>query len=158
MLVTEFDESATCEVRIEDEIEVLLAKHGMSQTSTYFPSREVGRQAVRYPGTVCPDRAFALAVRALLNDDGREALENVGAFAGASNCDARCYFDRQSSLFGIVADESAPLTDRLLPDSPSADNVRDHWTFFLSVPDLSEHGYWALVARDGSGVKVVSEN
>ena len=95
---------------------------------------------------------------ALLTSDEPEALSRVGAELGPAECDAHCFLDRRSSLLGLVTDSASMLAHRLLPDAPTGERVEDYWVFFLSVPDLSEHGYWALVARDGSGVEVVAQN
>ncbi|MCP4449102.1 MAG: hypothetical protein GY811_27780 [Myxococcales bacterium] len=130
----------------------------MPKTSTYFPPGEVSGQLDRYPSAVCPKRALSIAVGAILGSRDPEALARIGAEASPLACDAHCYFNRSSSLLGIVADENSRPENRLLPSSPGDESVRDHWMFFLSVPDLSEHGYWALVARDGSGVYVKSQN
>jgi hypothetical protein len=154
--------SATTEPRcdgiLSEQLEQAVVEQGGTKTFTYFPRGEVEGQFARYPGSLCPRAAVGIAVGALLRDRGPEALAMVGRDRGVLDCDARCLFNRSSSLFGIVADQESKLENRLLPNAPALSSLRTHWVFFLSVADLSEHGYWALVARDGSGVEIRSEN
>lgn len=145
----------SCEVKLG---ETALSRAGLSHTSIFLPDTEVQRQLARYGGPLCPDRALGLAVRAILEDDSDEALAQVGAEVGNHACSAHCYLDRRSSLLGLVAGMGARREDHLLPPFPGEAPAERYWTFFVSVPDLSEHGYWARVARDGSSVDVVSRN
>lgn len=148
----------SCSWEFEDRVSSVLENLGVASASTFFPRGEARRQSRRYPGSVCPDIAVKLAVGAILADRAPEALGTVGAEIGGGECDAECYFNRRSSLFGIVADGGSPIANQLLPATPDGDSLRDSWVFFLSVPDLSEHGYWALVARNGSSIRVRSKN
>jgi hypothetical protein len=151
-------EELWCPAPFEDMATLVLERDGLSATSTFFPQGEVADQRRRYPGRMCPAPALALAIRALLASSEPESLFDVSQSVGVEDCGARCYFNRETSLFGIVADDGSPLQSRLLPLPPVATSVSEHWIFFLSVPDLGEHGYWALVARDGSGVATVASN
>lgn len=130
----------------------------METTATFFPRGEARAQELRYPGLVCPDTALTLAVDAILLSNAPESLSDVRDTLGLSSCSAHCYFNRQTSLFGLVADEHSAIRSRFLPGPPNGAALSDYWVFFLSVPDLDEHGYWALVARDGSGVETLAQN
>lgn len=147
-----------CDGTISQHLEQAVVELGGAKTFTYFPASEVEEQFARYPGSLCPRAAVGIAVGALLRDRGPEALATVGWERGVLDCDAHCLFGRSSSLFGIVADQESKLENRRLPKAPALSSLKTHWVFFLSVADLSEHGYWALVARDGSGVEIRSEN
>lgn len=140
------------------QLERTLRKQGAPKTYTYFPNDEFEHQLARYPNSICPEAALRQAILALLLDDAKEALGTVARESGKFDCGALCAFNSTSSLFGIVADRYSYIQNQLLPSAPSLESLEAHWVFFLSVPDLSEHGYWALVARDGSGVEVVSRN
>lgn len=150
--------SPSCSGESEDSVVEVLAKLGVSGTSTFFPRGELQDQYLRTPGALCPNAAIKLAVDAILTDRGPESLAIVAAELAPGECNAECYFRRRSSLFGIVADGASPIANQLLPAAPDGASLRDSWVFFLSVTDLSEHGYWALVARDGSSVRVRSVN
>ncbi len=156
-LVGESARPDTCDLTSEATATILLDL-GLSKTYTYFPDGELRAQHLRYPGVLCPERALGLAVTALLTDDTSEALVSVAGELGATSCDASCLFNSESSIFGIVADAASSRSNRVLPLPRNEERLGQHWVFFLSVTDLSEHGYWALVARDGSYVRVVSEN
>ncbi len=146
----------SCSGENEDSVVEVLAELGVSGTSTFFPRGELQDQYLRNPGTLCPNAAMKLAVEAILTDRGPESLANVVVELAPGECNAECYFRRRSSLFGIVADVASPIANQLLPAAPDGASLHDSWVFFLSVTDLSEHGYWALVARDGSSVRVRS--
>lgn len=152
------DVTLRCSGEFEDSVSGVLEDLGVASASTFFPKGEARRQSRRYPGALCPDVAMKLAVDAILTDRAPEALGSVGAEVGSGKCSAECYFNRRSSLFGMVADGGSPIANQVLPAAPDGDSLRDSWVFFLSVPDLSEHGYWALVARDGSSIRVRSQN
>ncbi len=147
-----------CQADFEERALTFLERGGMAASSTYFPAGEAQEQELRYPGTICAERAMILAVDALLTSRQAESLRDLSTSVGMPECPARCYFNRKSSLFGMVADRHSRLSSRLLPLPPSGASVSAHWVFFLSVPDLGEHGYWALVSRDGSGVVTIAEN
>ena len=115
-------------------------------------------QRERYPGRVCPEEALALAVGALLDSTDPESLHEVSETIGMARCGARCYFNRQSSMLGLVADSKSVLSSQLLPQPPISESVEHNWVFFLSVPDLGEHGYWAIVSRDRARVVTVGRN
>ncbi len=156
-LVGDTARTDACDITSEATAAILLDL-GLSKTYTYFPDGELRGQHLRYPGVLCPERALGLAVTALLTDDTSEALVSVAGELGPASCDASCLFNRESSIFGIVADAASNRSNRVLPLPPNEEHLGQHWVFFLSITDLSEHGYWALVARDGSSVRVVSEN
>lgn len=147
-----------CPPFFEERAAGLLQDGGMDATATFFPTGEAQDQELRYPGAICPERAMVMAVDALLASTKAESLSDVSASVGLPECSARCYFNRKTSLFGLVADNRSSLRSRLLPLPPTRTTVDEHWVFFLSVPDLDQHGYWALVARDGSGVETLAEN
>jgi hypothetical protein len=147
-----------CGGPFDGQAEQVLRTHGASKTFAYFPEGEIEHQFARYPSALCPRAALGSAIEALLEDDAEEALASVARERGMPGCGSLCSLNRSSSLIGIVADSDSRLENRLLPAAPNLDSLQSHWVFFVSVPDLSEHGYWALVARDGSGVEVVSTN
>jgi hypothetical protein len=150
--------AAWCPPQFEDMAALILERRGIANTSTFFPQAEVDDQLRRYPGQVCPAQALALAIEALLASRQQESLFSLSESEGVGDCGAHCYLGRASSLLGIVADGESRLRSRFLPLPPLASSVSEHWIFFLSVPDLGEHGYWALVSRDGSGVVTVARN
>ena len=133
-------------------------KRGGAATATFFPAGEAHDQSLRYPGLVCPELALELALRALIRSSESESLTEVVQALGQEDCSAQCYFNRQSSLFGLVADRSSALRSRFLPLPPSRASVAEHWIFYLSVPDLDEHGYWALVPRQGGRIETYAQN
>ncbi len=147
-----------CAGPFEKNLQAILRLQGASKTYSYLPNSEVLDQLSRYPDSICPRVAMARAIVALVNHDAVESLGAVGRERGDPACGPLCLIGRRSSLFGIVADRNSPLRNQLLPIAPNLQSVEAHWVFFLSVSELSEHGYWALVARDGSGVEVVSTN
>lgn len=149
---------ASCPPRFETIAQSVLESVGVSATSTFFPAGEAEEQQIRYPGKVCPARALAMAVHALLTSLEPESLIEVSETIGLKDCPAHCYFNRPSSLFGLVADPGSKLTSQSLPLPPAASGVSEHWIFFLSVPDLGEHGYWALISRDGSSIETLAQN
>lgn len=147
-----------CHPQFEERAVAFLERGGMAASSTFFPAGEAQDQELRYPGTICAEQAMALAVDALITSREPESLGAVSRAIGLPECEARCYFNRSTSLFGLVADRHSSLRNRLLPLPPSSGSVSDHWVFFLSVPDLDEHGYWALISRDGSSIVTLGEN
>lgn len=147
-----------CPAHFEQRAAALLARDGLSATSTFFPTGEAQEQELRYPGRVCAEEAMVLAVDALVASAAPESLSDVSKTLGLPECEARCYFNRRTSLFGLVADSESHMSSRLLPLPPSGARVSQSWVFFLSVPDLGEHGYWAIVSRDGSGVVTLAQN
>tara|TARA_R110002096_G_scaffold408075_1_gene606933 strand:+ start:29574 stop:30041 length:468 start_codon:yes stop_codon:yes gene_type:complete len=152
------ERGAWCEGPFAGRAEQVLSAHGVSKTFTYFPEGEFEDQIARYPSKLCPLAALGDAIEAILLDDAEEALASVARERGVADCDSICLLDRSSSMIGIVADDHSRIENRLLPTAPTQHSLKAHWVFFVSVPDLSEHGYWALVARDGSGVTVVRVN
>jgi hypothetical protein len=152
------DVAEGCRPNFEERAVAFLERGGMAASSTFFPAGEALDQELRYPGTVCAEQAMLIAVDALIASRRPESLGEVSRAIGLPECEARCYFNRKTSLFGLVADRHSSLRSRLLPLPPAKDSVSDSWVFFLSVPDLDEHGYWALVSRDGGAVVTMAEN
>ncbi len=149
---------AECLPNFETRAMEVLESRGMASTSTFFPNGEAQDQALRYPGKVCPTRALTLAVHALLRSAEPESLTEVTETLGIEGCPAQCYFNRKTSLLGLVADHRSALRSRFLPLPPSKGSVAEDWIFYLSVPDLDEHGYWALVSREGGSVRTYAQN
>lgn len=131
-----------------------LDKHQVSNLSVYFPDGEARAQEARYPSSGCATHALASALEALLASSSPESLAELSSPA----CDARCMLDRRGSMIGIVADDRSPLANRLLPLPPQISSVSSTWIFFVSVPDLGEHVFWALVPRSGGQVITISVN
>ena len=156
--VSTSEQERRCDRPFERRAKQVLLEHGASKTFAYFPEGEFEHQLARYPSKLCPLVALGDAIEAILLDDAEEALASVARERGLADCDSICLLNRSSSMIGIVADDHSRIENRLLPTAPTQPSLKAHWVFFVSVPDLSEHGYWALVARDGSGVTVVGVN
>ena len=131
---------------------VLLRRHRVDNVSFHAPPSLVKAMASGRP--LCPELAMEFALTALLQRESPETLIDVAG--GARR--AREFFDRESSLFGVVADPDAPVAYRFLPPPPDGNVKRDRWIFFLSVPDLSEHGYWVVVGENQEEARVVAAN
>lgn len=149
---------SVCATEFERRAPQVMRRSGLPQTSTFFPAGEAAGQELRFPSDICPDRALALAVDTLLHAEGPESFSEVHRALNRDDCSPHCFLNRSSTLWGLVADEESELANRMLPEPPGDVSLGAYWIFFVSVSDLSQHGYWALVARDGSGMRWVSQN
>ncbi len=147
-----------CASAFEDRAPLLLAMRGLPRVSMHFPAGEAAQQELLYPSSLCPDRALAMALESVSSWRADESLTEIVQELGRADCSARCYLNRESTLLGMVAGKDSRLGHRLLPEPPGDEALSTHWIFFVSVADLSQHGYWALVARDGSSTRWIAEN
>lgn len=149
---------SVCASEFEMRAPQVMRERGLPEVSTFFPAGEAAGQELRFPSEICPARALEIAVETLVHAEGPESFSAVYRALGRGVCNRHCFLNRPSTLWGLVADENSELANQLLPEPPGDVPLRAYWIFFLSVSDLSEHGYWALIARDGSDVRWVSQN
>lgn len=65
----------------------------------------------------------------------------AGASAAEVEAAVRDYLNRPSTELSLMARGDSP---------EHGESVTDSWVFSLSIPDLSDHGHWAIVDRAGS--------
>lgn len=148
---------SSCPEALQKGARTVLGQFGITRVSTYFPDDSIPSH-IR-SSTICPLAALAMAVRAYLHHWEPESLVSVSEEVGYGNCRAKCYFNRPTSLLGLVVTGESMEQKQLLPLPPLRDEVLgDYWIFFLSISDLSEHGYWALVPKNGDRVRLVVLN
>jgi hypothetical protein len=145
--------SPACPVDLEGRARAILRDRGVGAVTLHLPAT-VARDQATTLGGICPTRGLERAVVALMTSRVREGLVDVAGDTRA----ARSFFDRESSLFGIVAGPDAHVAYRFLPMPPDPGDLTDYWVFFLSAPDLGEHGFWALVPRRGGPARVIGRN
>ena len=67
-------------------------------------------------------------------------------------------FDKLSSFFNTGTLNLKPIFDETdeeerenstVPAPEDGERVEENWIFVLSLPDLSDHIYWAIVDREG---------
>jgi hypothetical protein len=130
-----------------------LATLDITQVATDLSADEMARQGKDYPSAV----SFGDAVKAALGSFLGDASDPESPLALMANVPAdnychradpkraiRCFLDSHDATLGILTEgESAQHGEK----------VDANWIFTLSLPQVSDHGHWAVVDRTGK-VKV----
>lgn len=117
----------------------VLRAYGLENLSAHIPHVTARAQARDFGGTVCLSTALRLGLASLLGDSSD--LESPGAIVGAG-C-LRCELAHRSSQLRLVA--------RGDPLPAGGEQLADSWVFELYMPHVSDHVYWAIVARSRDG-------
>lgn len=126
----------------------VLKSLGLSKLNVELPADEIEKQAKAHPGTVSFEDALRAGLQSFLTEDGGESpiglLENIDE-------DDPCYDTDEKKMVKCLIDDPS-VTLGMLKEGESAEqgeNVSDNGIFTLSMPNLSDHGHWAIVDRSG---------
>lgn len=135
--------ASRCDAIGPDELTALARGHGMSRAGILIPAREARAQARRHGSDICLGHALRVALHAVLHDrSDSESPASMLAYYGHQ------YVRHRDTTFRL-----APRGTR----APRGESPREAWIFVLSMPALSDHVYWIVVARqrDPAGHVVV---
>jgi hypothetical protein len=122
-------------VECRDSPAVVLRAFGLDGLSAHIPHVTARAQARDFGGTVCLTRALRLGLGSILVDS--RDPESAGAVVGAG-CLVCELNHRETSLRLVTRDDPMP---------EGGEAVAGNWVFELHMPRVSDHVYWAVVAR-----------
>lgn len=155
------DESGACideVLSLEDAIEaVLVGVHGLDEMTVDVSVSEVDAQAAAYASTVDFISALEAAMVSFLTDDSDiESPLGIAYFVAEGSWDpnnAEGQTFEEATFEALVDHLNRPTASlALVPIGQTAEHgesVADAWIFFLTIDDLSDHLYWAIVDRQG---------
>ena len=140
-------------------VESILSAHGVAEVDrSVMPGQTMLQQ--EYPNNeVCFEPAFDAAIESWLRDGSDvesplalvEEIDEGPCLQTDPTERVRCFMNQPHSRVDII-----------VPGGPHpaehGEAIADHWVFFLDLPALSDHLYWAVVPRDGSAVRTYGFN
>ena len=143
---------------LAEQIEALLVDElGLSELTNAIDLSEVEAQAEAFPGSVGFMSALEQAMTSFLSDDDDlESPLGVASFVAEvtwepDNPEGQTF---EEATLAVLIDHlnrsSASIS--LVPIGQTAEygeSVTDNWVFFLTIDELSDHLYWAIVDRQG---------
>ncbi len=127
---------------------------GFREITLSFPQIDVDEQ-VALDGSVCLQGAIRRALDSLLtetSDDESPLSLIVDLLDDESAAQAALadYLNRSSTRLALVPRVWRDEAGVYLPEN--GESVETNWVFFMTVGDLSDHLFWAIVPRDGGAV------
>jgi hypothetical protein len=141
---------------VESEVPAIVAgvvaQAGIASVATDFPFEEVEAQSAGVRGVVPFGTALRAAVESFLADgtDEESPLALVAELTEGPCLQpdpldrVKCYVDRPTSQLALVRADGTPQA------AEHGEEVADAWIFWLYLPELSDHGHWAIVDRAGA--------
>ena len=115
--------------------EAVVRPLGLERLSLHIPHAMAREQSRDFGGTVCLSTALRLGMVSLLGDTGGSESPRAVVGAGCLVCE----MNHPSTRLRLVG-RGGPRAER-------GEDVRLSWVFQLSMPQVSDHVYWAVVAR-----------
>jgi hypothetical protein len=139
-----------------NDVATALNKHGVPNMKVEIEQAEVALQASKPGVTVSFADAVDKAIELFLTEeDGLrgttgEFAEDLAEECGGNTDLVRCLANapRTSIRLQKLTDETAPY----------GDDAKDAWVFVFYVDDFTDHGYFSVIAKDGSGSYAYSFN
>ena len=135
----------------------VLQSHGVGDLDTSVgPGQTVIQQG--WDNEICFEQALDAAVESLLNDGSDvesplalvEEIDEGPCLQPDLRERVRCFMNEPHSRIDLVVPGG--------PHQPEhGESLDTHWVFFLDLPALSDHLYWAVVPRDGGGAEPVND-
>ena len=143
---------------IEAQLEALLVDtYGLDQLTNALDLTEIDAQDTAYPSSVNIVSALDKAMTSFLNDDSDlESPLGIAYFVAEgtwdpNNPEGQSFEEAiKEALMDHLNRPTAQIS--LVPIGSNAEygeSVVDNWIFFLTIDDMSDHLYWAIVDRDG---------
>lgn len=151
-----FCESVVAENYLEKQCkEIIAERFAISQVTLTFDECEVTKQTTRFAQDRPFEQAFVDAFSSLLQDgthsespvalarelcSGREQLQECVRET------LRHHFNSAESRVTLLPME--PCTTCMSYSPEHGERVEENWLFFVTLPTLSDHLFWAIVPRD----------
>jgi hypothetical protein len=135
-------------------VESILSAHGVAGIDRSILPGQTMIQQNQANNEVCFEPAFDAAIESWIRDgsDVESPLALVEDIDGGP-----CLQDDPSERVRCFMNVHGSGVDLIVPGGPHPpeqdEGSADHWIFFLDLPELSDHLYWAIVPRDGSAVR-----
>ena len=134
-------------------VETVLGSHGAAGLERSFPPGQTVLQQNYGQNQVCFDGALDAAVRSWLEDgDDYESPLALVEEIDSGPClqpdpteRVRCFMNQPGSRVELIVPGGPHQAEH-------GENLGENWLFFLDLPALSDHLYWAVVPRDGGDV------
>ena len=153
------DDLGTCVTpSLEDQINgLIVGKYGFPDMTLLFDPAVITAQADAYPGSVSFIQALELAMESFLYDDSdEESPMAMAAFVAEVTWDPNNPMGQtfKEATFAVLLDylnrPSATLNLVAFPKTAeNGETVDKSWIFFLTIDEMSDHLYWAIVNRQG---------
>jgi hypothetical protein len=143
---------------LAQQIQALLVDdHGLDQLTISLDITEIEAQTAAYPGPIDFMTALDLAMTSFLTDDDDiESPLGIATFVAEATWDPdnpEGQTFEEATLAALLDHLNRPTASiSLVPIGQTAEHgesVVDNWVFFLTIDELSDHLYWAIVDRQG---------
>jgi hypothetical protein len=130
--------------------------YGLNNISINIDGQEVLRQIVDFGTELSLSEAFAKALGSFMEDssDIESPLALSEYFCEPSGLEKKsCARDKLKNFMNNPRTKMALVPVNSLRYMPERGETQsDYWIFYLLIPDLSDHIFWALVKRDTGDV------
>lgn len=129
-----------------------LADFGISKARVEISESDIKAQESLSGNRVKFEPAFRAALKSFLNDDGGESPIGIINDLDADDLPEGCgnLSTKQKRLVCLV---NSPETSigmlKIGTSAEQGETVKENWIFTMSLPQLSDHGHWAIVDRTG---------
>jgi len=142
------------DVDVPGAVESILSAHGVAELDRSVMPGQTMLQQEYANNDVCFEPAFDAAVESWIRDGSD--IESPRALV-ADLDEGPCLQDDLGDRVRCFMNQPHSRVDIIVPGGPhppeQGEAIEDHWVFFLDLPALSDHLYWAVVPRDGSVVR-----
>ena len=129
-----------------------LTDFGISKARVEISDADIKAQEALSGNRVKFEPALRAALQSFLNDDGGESpLDIIANFEREDMPDGCGTLSTEKKRLVCLVN-SSETTIGMLKIGSSAEQgeaVKDYWIFTMSLPQLSDHGHWAIVDRKG---------
>jgi len=121
-----------------DKLQLRIEKEAVIAQSQSFKNSTPVEKALRGAlNSFMKDAKHVESPLALLKDHGDQTGENLNI---------RNLLNRPSTRLALVELSDFLDTTKVYPPE-HGESLKDYWIFFLTIPDFSDHLFWALVSR-----------
>lgn len=156
-LAADGEPAMTDQRAFEEMLARATSEFGLPNLTVDISCAQVAEQEEAYEGQRSFGQALNLALKSLLNDGSniespRSIVENEW---GSDGLDERLlgFLNDDTAVLCLVHEDERSETDaghRVYPPE-GGEKLNDNWLFYLRIPSLSDHMFWAVVSRNDGG-------
>ncbi|MEC9466729.1 MAG: hypothetical protein VX834_13145 [Myxococcota bacterium] len=143
-------EPSDVRISLKQKVAVVLERAGVGELVTVIDEDAVVAQAKTPGNKVSFEKALADALTSFLTDDDDiesplSLMSDGYDYPGEQLIE---FFNDGSTKLQLVNSDMMDAEGGAYP-AEHGESIADHWVFALSIPQYSDHLYWAIVPRDG---------
>ena len=138
------------QVSLEQKIATVLDRAGVASLKTFMSSESIEAQAMTPGNTVSFEKALGQALESFLTDDEdiESPLSLMSDMFEDPSAKLLAFLNDGSTRISLVTTDAGRDDHGAYP-AEHGESVENNWVFALTLPEFSDHLFWAIIPRNG---------